>query len=256
MCFLKLNYLFVIKIFSFFISANCEFLCDEYLHSDGERQFSTIAGYNLPRSKYSIKLNESVPCPCSAVQLCLRKCCVEDDVFKWSTKKCLRANDSTQNENQKIDTENLPLPPGDYTPVYGSFCDSISRSLESVKFLQNGFIQLDGRYLPLEKYCIEFFVEEGEFKLLECKESTPKPTSTEQKIFTICLAISIFCLIITLLVYSCIKKLRNLPGQILLCYVTSFLTSQMCLLAMQFISLAHGNICVAAGKFCDHSRQR
>lgn len=252
MCMLKFDCFVLIIFLSFFECVKCEFLCDEYIHSDEDSQFFIIAGYNIPRSKYSRKINESVPCPCSAAQPCLRKCCLGDDVFKLSTKKCRHSNDSTR-EDQKFDSENLPnIPPGDYTLIYGSHCPSVGRSLDTLKFLVDGSLELHGRFLPLQKYCMEYFEEEKEFKLLECKELTPETSSSVQKIFTVCLAVSIFCLIVTLLVYSCIKKLRNLPGKILLCYVSSFLTTETCLFFMQFISVVHGNVCVAAGKFCYH----
>lgn len=249
MCVLKFNSYVLIAFFSFLKSTKCEFLCDEYVHSNKDSQFFTIAGYTLPRSKYSQKIYESVPCPCSATQPCLRKCCLGDDVFTLSTKKCHQSNDTTDSEAQKFDSENLPnIPVGDYTLIYGSLCPSVSRSLDALKVAEDGSFELQNHYLSLQKHCIEYFEEEKDFRLLECKEKTPDASASIRKLVIILMTISIFCLIVTLFVYLSIKKLRNLPGKILICYVSSFLSTEICLIVMQFISVAHGNICLAAGK--------
>lgn len=228
-----------------FASARGEFMCDEYLQADGSRNFFTIAGYKLPPAKYSVRLNKSIPCPCSTQEPCLRKCCLDDDLFELSTKSCL----SNSSAERKFESPNLPqIPPGDYTLIFGSFCPTTGRSLETLKVLQNGAVQLRGQYLPLEAYCIDYFHEEGDFRLLECEPATPQAGGSVQTVFVFCLAISICCLLVTLLVYSCIRKLRNLPGKVLLCYVSSMLVTESCLMGLLLYPAPSQDVCVATGK--------
>lgn len=240
---LKFTCFISLAIFSFFTSAKCEFKCDVHLQVNEPRPFFTIAGYKTPLKNYT-RINESVLCPCSSARPCLRKCCLRDYIYIASTKKCHLINKT------RADFENLQnISIEDYTLVYGSLCPRVERSLETLKVLEDGSLELQHYYLPLQKYCIDYFEDKEDFWLLECQEPTSETSVWMRKILLICLGFSVVCLIVTLFVYSCNKELRNVPGKVLLCYVSSFLTTELCLIGMQFISVSPGIICVTAGKF-------
>lgn len=77
------------------------------------------------------------------------------------------------------------------------------------------------------KYCIEASLNDDtndvDLKLLVCNDAVHKPNyhSIRYTILPICMLMSVFFLIVTLIIYGCIPKLLDLNGKCLLCYLAT-----------------------------------
>lgn len=255
-CFVKMKIgLFAIFTCQMIQVINSATTCDAYLRKNPENEVEnitifTLVNYSFPRNRYIERTKENVSCPCFSDRPCLRKCCLQEDSFISTKKKCRNSYVLSVTEDHRFEAENLPFPIwNNFTLIYGSYCPSTVRSLEDVTFVsETGNMIIGKEILHMEEYCIDYFDDMKQFMMLQCSRFHPS-VQPVNKVYTVCLMCSICFLLITFSIYACISSLRSLQGKLLLCYVLNMLIRNGFLVTLHVTETYEGNLCIVSGKF-------
>lgn len=215
---------------------------------------SVLANYYLPRKRYVDVVGKNVSCPtCEGGLICWRKCCLEEDSFNTTSRKCKSSPRSVQNKfklNSIVAGSSHPLFEN-YSVLYGSFCTGEVKNINHFKLTKYGNAYINNNLLQLEEYCVDYFADLNRFGVLECTRTKVNISlSSIDFRVTLGFACSEVFLSVTFFIYAYVDKLRALlPNKILVCYLTNLLITNGIYLTLQIFNIHGGTFCIVACKY-------
>lgn len=251
--------LFFILSFAKWVSPTATSICDVYRRrrrpqnsnakggDDEMFDLPVVANYTLPRQRYN-KVGRNVSCPCDGDFVCLRKCCLREDSFNMTSKKCQRSLFNVENNFKPIDLGLPGTARGNYTIVYGLVCSSRSvKELVDLKLTDHGIAYIDNITVRPHEYCVDYFVDSKKLMVLRCDKTKILPVDFR---VTLCFACSEFFLFLTFCVYVFVDRLMALlPNKILLCYIANLMTTYGIYIALQILNIHEGTFCIISSKY-------
>ncbi|XP_051857927.1 probable G-protein coupled receptor Mth-like 3 isoform X1 [Drosophila albomicans] len=243
---------------------------------DGSRQLKrsqfcieAIDGKKTPRNIRSIKRNQQFlirTCQQSKIcdsLPCVRRCCADGEIYykKNMTTLCKRdPNDILFESFASLKISGNFTKPAVFGLLHGMECpkfrldpDSFSDEEHTISSTNGSlFITSTSKKYANSQYCIEKIknssMADDKLYTFVCFDS--KVVGNDRirfKMYPIGLLISCCFYAMTLAVYISIEKLRNLPGKILICLVSSLLLAYLGIALGQLMPTSNNKVCVISG---------
>ncbi|XP_075151549.1 methuselah-like 15 [Haematobia irritans] len=214
--------------------------------------------------EYLVRVCDEVATTCRRMA-CIRRCCNDGEMFSKgnATSYCRRdESDTTYHSFESLEIS------GNFTkpPVFG-----ILRSLDCRKYRldpdvyadeahtisdRDGslFVAATRKHYTNNQYCVEkirnaTWADQKLYTFLCFDSKVVGNDRIRFKLYTIGLLISCSFYAATLVVYLSISRLRNLPGKILICLVSSLFTAYLGIALGQLMPTPNETICFASGFF-------
>lgn len=194
---------------------------------------------------------------------CVRRCCADGEIYykKNMTTLCKRdESDRTFESFSSLKISGNFTKPAEYGILHGLECpkfrldpDSFYDEEHTISSINGAlFITSTQKKYSNSQYCIEKIknssMVDSKLYTFVCFDS--KVVGNDRirfKMYPIGLLISCCFYAITLVVYVSIEKLRNLPGKILICLVSSLLLAYLGIALGQLMPTSNNNLCIISG---------
>ncbi|XP_013109639.2 G-protein coupled receptor Mth2 [Stomoxys calcitrans] len=219
---------------------------------------------SLSEQEFLVRTCDDVSTTCRRMP-CIRRCCNDGEMFSKgnATSYCRRdESDTTYHSFESLEIS------GNFTkpPVFG-----VLRSLDCSKYRldpdayadeahtiseRDGslFVAATRKHYTNNQYCVEkirnaTWADQKLYTFLCFDTKVVGNDRIRFKLYTIGLLISCSFYAATLVVYLSISRLRNLPGKILICLVSSLFTAYLGIALGQLMPTPNETICFASGFF-------
>ncbi|XP_037708315.1 probable G-protein coupled receptor Mth-like 3 isoform X1 [Drosophila subpulchrella] len=207
----------------------------------------------LVRACQESKICQKIPC--------IRRCCAEGEMYAKGNTSTYCKNDGTQMKFEGFQNLNINAnfsKPSDFGLVHGLQCqkfrldpDNFPDDAHTIS-ASNGslIIHNTSKMYAINQYCVERVRPNQKLYTFLCFDT--KVVGNDRirfKMYPIGLLISCCFYALTLIVYISIAKLRNLPGKILICLVSSLFLAYLGIALGQLKPTSNDDICFFSGFF-------
>ncbi|KAH8410611.1 hypothetical protein KR009_006638 [Drosophila setifemur] len=235
------------------------FLRNSQFCIDAIYEFKSSTTRPFPEEKYLVRACQGTNI-CKSLP-CIRRCCGEGEMYakgNFST-YCKRDETDTKFQGfQKLNINaNFSKPP-EFGILYGQDCqkfrldpDNFADDAHTIS-TSNGslIIQNTQKLYTNTQYCLERIRPSQKLYTFLCFDSKVVGSDLIRfKMYPIGLLISCCFYALTLIVYISISKLRNLPGKILICLVSSLFSAYLGIALGQLKPTSNDDVCFFSGFF-------
>ncbi|XP_032289179.1 uncharacterized protein mthl15 isoform X2 [Drosophila virilis] len=209
----------------------------------------------LVRTCQQLQICDSVPC--------IRKCCADGEIYYKGNMTTSCIGDENNSKFQSLATMNLSgvfTKPSEFGVLTGLECSKFRLDPESFADESHVISSTTGSLLisstskiySNSQYCIEkiknsSYADQKLYTFLCFDSKVLNNDRIRFKMYPVGLLISCCFYAITLLVYTSIEKLRNLPGKILICLVSSLLFAYLGIALGQLFPTKNDDMCFLSG---------